>query len=634
MDLRKQSTASLSDDDSDEESDAVLEESPCGRWQKRRERVSQRDVPGIDAAYLAMDTELGVEVVWNEVHFSERRKLRAELQEIRLVFDRLTRLEHPNLIKLHSYWLDTNCDKQRVIFITEYMSSGSVSQFMKRTARGGKALGLKAWKKWCMPVLLALDYLHSFEPPVVHCNLTSDTIFIQQNGLIKIGCVTPYLIHQHVKTYRENIRNLHYIAPEYRRIGDQLSPAVDIYAFGICALEMALQGVAGTSPDQIQRSLQLVEDDEQRRLISLCLEHDPRVRPSARQLILQPALFEVPSLRLLAAHMVILDYFDSSFADCDARLRKDKTRVLAEIVRPDGESSCRLTECDMPATDLNKFLEDVRTGVYPLTALKRRATSAYCTDAGRRGRIDENGGPVDGRGRDRSRAHAFHTVPEHRLCNAEVRGQHAPGVELRNCRHRHRRGVVRRAGPLRLHSTQRPAQLCQVDHQRRRSVQAQSIVGRRQVAMTNLGHRFLANVDGQRVVEIVFFHQQWESRGLLNRTVEPFVKSRRTRRLYQRHTFLSMFPVFLKFALFGSICGFETMKMNTTKVRKKLLAGEAWHPKQRSRFQATPASNTLFRSSVKAKINDVADRTRRRILDVVCQVSTSARDTYRHTNAE
>ncbi|KRY39675.1 hypothetical protein T01_2964 [Trichinella spiralis] len=74
--------------------------------------------------------------------------------------------------------------------------------------------------------------------------------------------------------------------------------------------------------------------------------------------------------------------------------------------------------------------------------------------------------------------------------------------------------------------------------------------------------------------------------------------------------------------------------MNTTKVRKKLLADEAWHPKQRSKFQTTPASNTLFRSSVKAKINDVADRTRRRIIDVVCQVSTWALDTYRHANAE
>ena len=30
-------------------------------------QVQQRDVPGIDASYLAMDTEEGMEVVWNEV---------------------------------------------------------------------------------------------------------------------------------------------------------------------------------------------------------------------------------------------------------------------------------------------------------------------------------------------------------------------------------------------------------------------------------------------------------------------------------------------------------------------------------------------------------------------------------------
>jgi len=35
--------------------------------------VAQRDIPGIDASYLAMDTEEGVEVVWNEVLFSERK---------------------------------------------------------------------------------------------------------------------------------------------------------------------------------------------------------------------------------------------------------------------------------------------------------------------------------------------------------------------------------------------------------------------------------------------------------------------------------------------------------------------------------------------------------------------------------
>lgn len=33
-----------------------------------------RDVPGIDAAFLAMDTEDGVEVVWNEVIYSQNRR--------------------------------------------------------------------------------------------------------------------------------------------------------------------------------------------------------------------------------------------------------------------------------------------------------------------------------------------------------------------------------------------------------------------------------------------------------------------------------------------------------------------------------------------------------------------------------
>lgn len=45
-------------------------------------QVNQRNVPGIDNAYLAMDTEEGVEVVWNEVMFSERKNYK--VQEVQL----------------------------------------------------------------------------------------------------------------------------------------------------------------------------------------------------------------------------------------------------------------------------------------------------------------------------------------------------------------------------------------------------------------------------------------------------------------------------------------------------------------------------------------------------------------------
>lgn len=208
--------------------------------------MEQRDVPGIDCAHLAMDTEEGVEVVWNEVQFSERKNFKSQEEKIQLVFENLTQLEHPNIVKFHRYWTDTHNDKPRVIFITEYMSSGSLKQFLKRTKRNVKKLPLQAWKRWCTQILSALryvdydlycdnlpvlpvfhnlsfliiifgysSYLHSCSPPVIHGNLTCDTIFIQHNGLVKIGSVAPDAIHHHVKTCNDNMKNMHFIAPEY-----------------------------------------------------------------------------------------------------------------------------------------------------------------------------------------------------------------------------------------------------------------------------------------------------------------------------------------------------------------------------------------------------------------------------------
>jgi len=65
-----------------EEENDVLEDSPDGRWIKRNESVSQRDVPGIDQAYLAMDTEYGIEVVWNEIILSDGRKMKNKQDQV------------------------------------------------------------------------------------------------------------------------------------------------------------------------------------------------------------------------------------------------------------------------------------------------------------------------------------------------------------------------------------------------------------------------------------------------------------------------------------------------------------------------------------------------------------------------
>ena len=49
-------------------------------------QVKYRDVPGIDTAYLAMDTEEGVEVVWNEAQFSGSKKFKAQVNPLKLVW--------------------------------------------------------------------------------------------------------------------------------------------------------------------------------------------------------------------------------------------------------------------------------------------------------------------------------------------------------------------------------------------------------------------------------------------------------------------------------------------------------------------------------------------------------------------
>ncbi|XP_050001128.1 nuclear receptor-binding protein 2 isoform X1 [Alexandromys fortis] len=387
------------EDESEDESD-ILEESPCGRWQKRREQVNQGNMPGIQSTFLAMDTEEGVEVVWNELHFGDRKAFSAHEEKIQTMFEQLALVDHPNIVKLHKYWLDASEARARVIFITEYVSSGSLKQFLKKTKKNHKAMNARAWKRWCTQILSALSFLHACSPPIIHGNLTSDTIFIQHNGLIKIGSVwyrifsngawglwgvgtleklicsaprsslaLPDDLRSPIRAEREELRNLHFFPPEYGEVND--GTAVDIFSFGMCALEMAVleiqaNGDTRVTEEAIARARHSLSDPNMREFILSCLARDPARRPSAHNLLFHRVLFEVHSLKLLAAHCFIQHQYLMPENVVEEKTKAmDLHAVLAEMPQPHGPPmQWRYSEVSF--LELDKFLEDVRNGIYPL----------------------------------------------------------------------------------------------------------------------------------------------------------------------------------------------------------------------------------------------------------------------------
>lgn len=80
----------------------------------------------------------------------------------------------------------------------------------------------------------------------------------------------------------------------------------------MCALEMAALEIQGNgdsgnlvTDENINRTIESLEEVQQKDFIRKCLDKNYQKRPSARELLFHPLLFEVHSLKLLAAHCLV-----------------------------------------------------------------------------------------------------------------------------------------------------------------------------------------------------------------------------------------------------------------------------------------------------------------------------------------
>ncbi|CAH1439958.1 unnamed protein product [Lactuca virosa] len=146
----------------------------------------------------------------------------------------LTHVHHLNLVRLIGY-----CVEGSLFLVYEFIENGNLSQHL-RGSLGRQPI------PWATRVLIALDsargleYIHEHTVPVyIHRDIKSPNILIDQNyrakvadfGLAKLTEVGSGSLQTRL------VGTFGYMPPEYAQYGE-VSPKVDVYAFGVVLFEL------------------------------------------------------------------------------------------------------------------------------------------------------------------------------------------------------------------------------------------------------------------------------------------------------------------------------------------------------------------------------------------------------------
>ncbi|KAG0168728.1 signal transducing kinase of the PAK [Apophysomyces sp. BC1034] len=261
----------------------VVALSPNGRYGRLNTLLGKG---AFKVVHKAIDREEGYEVAWNVLQIGQENN-----KDIGHEIEILKSVRHPNIIAFHDAWLDES--KTEFVFVTELMTSGTLREYIRKLSTPTP----KIVKRWSRQILKGLAYLHSHNPPIIHRDIKCDNIFINgAHGEIKIGDMgTAENMWLGNKKYTL-IGTPEFMAPEmYEERG--YSEKVDIYAFGMCLLEMvtgeypyaectnAAQVYKKVSQHIKPESLNKVENQQVLEVINSCLSTDENERLSAQELL-------------------------------------------------------------------------------------------------------------------------------------------------------------------------------------------------------------------------------------------------------------------------------------------------------------------------------------------------------------
>nr|XP_012638177.1 serine/threonine-protein kinase WNK3 isoform X2 [Microcebus murinus] len=273
--------------------------SPSGRFLKFDIELGRG---AFKTVYKGLDTETWVEVAWCELQ--DRKLTKAEQQRFKEEAEMLKGLQHPNIVRFYDSWESILKGKKCIVLVTELMTSGTLKTYLKRF----KVMKPKVLRSWCRQILKGLQFLHTRTPPIIHRDLKCDNIFITgPTGSVKIGDLGLATLMR-TSFAKSVIGTPEFMAPEMYE--EHYDESVDVYAFGMCMLEMATSEYPYSecqNAAQIYRkvtsgikpaSFNKVADPEVKEIIEGCIRQNKSERLSIRDLLNHAFFAEDTGLRV------------------------------------------------------------------------------------------------------------------------------------------------------------------------------------------------------------------------------------------------------------------------------------------------------------------------------------------------
>jgi serine/threonine protein kinase len=199
----------------------------------------------------------------------------------------MSNLRHPNLLSL----LGACLEPPNLCSITEYVKQGSLDRVLKLYPH----LDWKIRLNMAIECARGLFYLHRQRPPIMHRDLKSLNILVDQNFHVRL---TDFGLSQDKSTkMNTRVGTLNWVAPEVLEGAVAYDEKADIYSFGMVLWEL----LTGRTPYEGKSQLQVIRmidmrekervpenaDPDYARLIRACWHEDPKKRPTIMRVMRQ-----------------------------------------------------------------------------------------------------------------------------------------------------------------------------------------------------------------------------------------------------------------------------------------------------------------------------------------------------------